>query len=163
MSRTDTRKPSRIAEFLIVTFVVSWGCWALVLIHGGDYSSGINLPFFVLASFGPLLAALLMRLLHGRTIRTALRRPQVPVLVRGSSRRMFSATAPLASGCQTADSSAARAQPQSQHSDWATVDLSIDLVATVPRRPSRSPRGSHFIRPRPQLRSRPSTPTRPVP
>jgi hypothetical protein len=76
MSRTDTRKPSRIAEFLIVTFVISWGCWALVLIHGGDYSSGINLPFFVLASFGPLLAALLMRLLHGRTIRIALRRPR---------------------------------------------------------------------------------------
>jgi uncharacterized protein len=74
MSRTDRHTPARIAEFLIVTFVISWGCWAFVLIHGGDYSSGINLPFFVFASFGPLLTALLMRLLHGRTVRTASRR-----------------------------------------------------------------------------------------
>jgi membrane protease YdiL (CAAX protease family) len=76
MSRIDRRRSSRIAEFLIITFVISWGCWAFVLIHGGDYSSGINLPFFVLASFGPLLTAVLMRLLHGRTVRTTRRRPR---------------------------------------------------------------------------------------
>jgi membrane protease YdiL (CAAX protease family) len=76
MSRIDTSPRSRIAEFLTVTFVISWGCWAFVLIHGGDYSSGIDLPFFVLASFGPLFAALIMRLLHGRTLRKTPRRPR---------------------------------------------------------------------------------------
>jgi membrane protease YdiL (CAAX protease family) len=74
MSRIDRSTGPRIAEFLIVTFAISWGCWAFVLIHGGDYLSGINLPIFVLASFGPLLSALIMRLVHGRRAKITPRR-----------------------------------------------------------------------------------------
>jgi membrane protease YdiL (CAAX protease family) len=62
---THTGRP-RIAEFLVATFAISWGCWAFVLIRGGDHLSGISLPFFVLASFGPLLAACFLRVVHGR-------------------------------------------------------------------------------------------------
>lgn len=76
MTRTDSPTKPRIAEFLIVTFVISWGCWAFVLVHGGDYLSLPSLPFFVLASFGPLLSALILRVVHGRTVRTSSRRPR---------------------------------------------------------------------------------------
>jgi uncharacterized protein len=65
VSRSGRSERPRIAEFLVVTFTISWGSWAFVLIHGGDHLSGINLPFFVLGSFGPLLAACFIRVIHG--------------------------------------------------------------------------------------------------
>lgn len=74
MTRTDSPAKPRIAEFLVITFAISWGCWSFVLVHGGDYQSLPNVPLFVLASFGPLLSALIMRIVHGRTVHTGPRR-----------------------------------------------------------------------------------------
>jgi uncharacterized protein len=65
VSRGSRSERPRIAEFLVVTFTISWGSWAFVLIHGGDHLSAINLPFFVLGSFGPLLGAIFIRAGHG--------------------------------------------------------------------------------------------------
>jgi uncharacterized protein len=65
VSRSRRSERPRIVEFLVVTFAISWGCWAFVLIHGGDHLSGINGPFFVLGSFGPLLGACFIRVVHG--------------------------------------------------------------------------------------------------
>lgn len=56
-----TSPPGRMIAFLALTFVISWTCWGIVLLQGGDYLAPAALPFFLTGSFGPLLAALAMR------------------------------------------------------------------------------------------------------
>ncbi len=72
--------PRRVVSFFVLAFAVSWGLWAVVLIEGGDYLAPTALPFFVLASFGPLIAAAVMRLRHREDRRPVLRHRRSPVV-----------------------------------------------------------------------------------
>jgi uncharacterized protein len=110
MSRSRSERP-RIAEFLVMTFTISWGSWAFVLIHGGDHLSGSNLPFFVLGSFGPLLAACFIRAIHGPA---ATKRPRswrirylAPVLALGAAGTAAALAGGAATGQGTFDAHAA--------------------------------------------------------
>jgi uncharacterized protein len=108
--RSGTSARPRIAEFLVVTFTISWGSWAFVLIHGGDHLSGINLPFFVLGSFGPLLAACGIRLIHGPAATTKHRswhiRHLAPALALGAAGTIVALAGGAATGQRTFDSHA---------------------------------------------------------
>ena len=57
-ARLDAR---RVLVFLGVAFGFSWACWGVVILRGVDYLSAGALPFFVLGSFGPSVAALVVR------------------------------------------------------------------------------------------------------
>lgn len=50
-----------VLAFLGVAFAFSWACWGVVILRGVDYLSVSVLPFFVLGSFGPSVAALVVR------------------------------------------------------------------------------------------------------
>jgi uncharacterized protein len=111
VSRGTRPERPRIAEFLAVTFTISWGSWAFVLIHGGDHLSGINGPFFVLGSFGPLLAACFIRVIHGPA---AAKRPRswriryvIPALALGSAGTVAALVGGAATGQRTFDAHAA--------------------------------------------------------
>jgi uncharacterized protein len=107
VSHSSSTERPRIAEFLIVTFTISWGSWAFVLIHGGDHLSGIDLPFFVLGSFGPLLSACFMRVVHGPVARKRRRswriRHLVPVLALGAAGTVAALVGGVATGQRTFD------------------------------------------------------------
>jgi len=111
VSRGSGTERPRITEFLFVTFTISWGSWAFVLVRGGDHLSGINLPFFVLGSFGPLLAAGFIRVAHGRAATRRRRSWQirylVPALALGAAGTVAAFAGGAATGQRTFDSAAA--------------------------------------------------------
>jgi membrane protease YdiL (CAAX protease family) len=58
-------------RFLVLTFGISWGAWALALVAGGDIADRLVYVLWVVGAFGPTLAALVMRLLGHRSVRRA--------------------------------------------------------------------------------------------
>jgi membrane protease YdiL (CAAX protease family) len=61
------------ARFLVLTFGISWGAWALALAAGGDTADPLVYVLWVVGAFGPTLAALVMCLSEHRGERSARR------------------------------------------------------------------------------------------
>lgn len=53
--------PPRLLGYLGLTFMISWSVWLIAVLNGGPSMSAGVLPFFVLGSFGPLIAAVVLR------------------------------------------------------------------------------------------------------
>lgn len=53
--------PRPVWLYLVLTFALSWAAWGIVLVQGVGYLTVTTLPFFVFASFGPWVAAVVMR------------------------------------------------------------------------------------------------------
>jgi len=59
------------ARFLVLTFGISWGAWALALAAGGNTADPLVFVLWVVGASGPTLAALVMRLFGHRSKRSA--------------------------------------------------------------------------------------------
>jgi hypothetical protein len=136
LSRSSRSGRPRIAEFLVVTFTISWGSWAFVLVHGGDQLAGINLPFFVLGSFGPLLAACFIRVIHGPAAAERRRswriRHLVPVLALRAAGTVAALVGGTATGQRTFDPHAA-AQALTSFGNPILFSWSTSSLARSPR------------------------------